>query len=209
MKYQIGEKEYPVIIIRKNNKNTYIRIKNNTIEISTHYLTTKRQISNLLENNQDSIKKMLKQCQQREEKKQNFFYLGKRYDIIKIPTDKVEIINDKIYTTDSQQLKKWYLEQLKIIYTEQYQLCYQKFEEKIPFYRFRVRQMKTRWGVCNRKSQTITLNTELLHYNIEVIDYVIIHELSHLIHFNHSKEFWKTVEKYCPNYKEIKKQLKE
>ena len=67
--------------------------------------------------------------------------------------------------------------------------------------------MKTRWGVCN-KNNSITLNSDLIKYGYEQIDYVIIHELSHFIHFNHSKDFWNLVNKYCKNYKEIRKSLK-
>ena len=68
--------------------------------------------------------------------------------------------------------------------------------------------MKTRWGVCSKKGY-ITLNANLIKYDIKALDYVIIHELSHYVHFNHSKEFWKLVEKNYPNYKECKKILKE
>ena len=69
--------------------------------------------------------------------------------------------------------------------------------------------MKTRWGVCNRKNITVTLNLELIKYDLNKVDYVIVHELSHFVHFNHSKNFWNTVSKYCPKYKQIKKELKE
>jgi hypothetical protein len=69
--------------------------------------------------------------------------------------------------------------------------------------------MRTRWGVCNKKTITVTLNTELIKYNLRCLDYVIVHELSHLVYFNHSKDFWNLVSKYCPNYKEIKRELKD
>ena len=46
--------------------------------------------------------------------------------------------------------------------------------------------MKTRWGVCNIKDNSVTLNSKLIEYDIQALDYVIIHELSHFIHFNHS-----------------------
>ena len=69
--------------------------------------------------------------------------------------------------------------------------------------------MKTRWGVCNKKTNTVTLNSELIKYDISKIDYVIIHELSHFLHFNHSRSFWNQVEKYCPNYKKIRNELKD
>ena len=67
--------------------------------------------------------------------------------------------------------------------------------------------MKTRWGVCNIKNHNVTLNSELYKYDIECLDYVIVHELSHFIEANHSKEFWNQVAKYYPNYKEIRKKL--
>ena len=75
--------------------------------------------------------------------------------------------------------------------------------------KLKIRNMKTRWGVCNRRDDSITLNSKLIRYEIHDIDYVIIHELAHLVHFDHSKAFWQTVEKYMPNYKRAIKNLKE
>ena len=69
--------------------------------------------------------------------------------------------------------------------------------------------MKTRWGVCNTKNNNVTLNYELYKYDIGCLDYVIVHELSHFIEANHSKKFWMVVEKYYPNYKEMRKKLRE
>ena len=86
---------------------------------------------------------------------------------------------------------------------------YNLFDEKIPYPILKIRLMKTRWGVCNRRSNTVTLNTKLIEYSLEKLDYVIIHELSHFVHFNHSKNFWNLVSKYCPNYKLIRKELKD
>ena len=69
--------------------------------------------------------------------------------------------------------------------------------------------MTTRWGVCNTKTYVITLNKELYNYDIECLDYVCIHELSHLVYPNHSSDFWNVVSEYCPNYKEIRKKLRD
>ena len=69
--------------------------------------------------------------------------------------------------------------------------------------------MSSRWGVCNVKSKNITLNSELIKRDIKYLDYVIVHELSHLIYANHSRSFWNLVEENCPNYKEIRKEMKE
>ena len=83
-----------------------------------------------------------------------------------------------------------------------------KFDENIPYPILKIRTMKTRWGVCNRKVKSVTLNFNLVKYDYYCLDYVIVHELSHFVHFDHSKEFWNTVSKYYPNYKIIQKKLK-
>lgn len=65
----------------------------------------------------------------------------------------------------------------------------------------------TRWGSCNRYKD-ISLNCYLIKFNKIVIDYVLIHELCHTIHMNHSKDFWNLVKKHCPDYEQLKKTLK-
>jgi predicted metal-dependent hydrolase len=65
---------------------------------------------------------------------------------------------------------------------------------------------KTRFGSCSGKN-AICFSWRVMCYNEKAIDYVVIHELAHIIHHNHSKEFWSTVEKYMPDYKEAKKIL--
>ena len=68
--------------------------------------------------------------------------------------------------------------------------------------------MKTRWGVCNNKLKVITLNTLLIKKDLKYLNYVIVHELSHFIYQNHSKDFWNVVEENCKDYKRIRKDLK-
>lgn len=74
--------------------------------------------------------------------------------------------------------------------------------------RVRIKEITYAWGTCSSK-QNITINQKLICYPKEVIRYVILHELAHLKYMNHSKEFWNLVETYMPEYKKIKKALKE
>ena len=71
----------------------------------------------------------------------------------------------------------------------------------------RFKKMRSRWGSCNT-NRVITLNTQLIKVKKELIDYVVIHELSHLVHMNHSKVFHSFVSRYIENSKELRKELK-
>lgn len=70
------------------------------------------------------------------------------------------------------------------------------------------RKMKRRWGSCDSKKE-LTFNTNLLKLSLELIDYVIVHELAHIKHMNHSKHFHNLVNKYLTNSKELEKKIKE
>ena len=67
---------------------------------------------------------------------------------------------------------------------------------------------KTRWGSCSGDN-AIRYTFRLLNCPKEVIDYVVVHELAHTIHHNHSKAFWLTVEKFIPDWKTRRKWLKD
>ena len=210
MKYMIDDKYYDVIISKKNNKNTYIRIKDDLkIYVTTNYFVSNSSIMKLLDDNYDYLKKTMDKQRQKQIKNNQFYYLGEVYDIIMYDTKKVEILDNRIYVKDEVLLNKWLKKEIKRLFSERLSVLYNMFEEDIPYPNLRIRKMTTRWGVCNKKNNTVTLNSELIKYSVDKLDYVIIHELSHFIHFNHSKEFWNLVSKYCPKYKEIRKELRD
>ena len=78
----------------------------------------------------------------------------------------------------------------------------------LPDFTLKLRKMRTRWGVCNTRNNTITLNTELLKKELSLIDYVIIHEMTHFFEPNHGKHFWELVGMAIPDYKEKRKKLR-
>ena len=66
------------------------------------------------------------------------------------------------------------------------------------------RNMTSRWGSCNVKNATITLNTILFRKPIICLEYVLLHELVHLVYANHSRDFYNLLESLMPNWREIK-----
>jgi len=203
-------KEYLVDVKRKNNKNTYIRVRDGKIIITTNYFTSVRSIRELLSINASVIEKMIEKQEKKESIEKDFLLFGKSYDIIYDEfLDGVIIDNNVIRVRNFNVLNKWLDKYIKDIYLKHLMEWYNKFEESIPFPNLKIRKMKTRWGVCNIRNNNITLNLSLFKYDIECLDYVIIHELSHFIHPNHSNMFWKLVGKYCVDYKRIRKKLKD
>jgi predicted metal-dependent hydrolase len=77
-----------------------------------------------------------------------------------------------------------------------------KIAEKmnLTFNKITLKKQKTRWGSCSSQ-KNLNFNWQLVHFEPKIIDYVIIHELSHLVNMNHSKKFWDLVAQYDPEYK--------
>jgi hypothetical protein len=79
--------------------------------------------------------------------------------------------------------------------------------QNLPFAKTLIRGQKTRWASCSNR-KTISLNYKLLLVEAPLVDYVLIHELCHTIHLNHSAQFWRLVETHCPDYKQLNAQLR-
>ena len=208
MQIKLDDNYYDVEIIKKNNRNTYIRVKNGIIIVTTNYLTSKSSILKLIDDNKGSITKMINTDNKKQDKTDNFYYFGKQYDVI-YGFNEIEFNGSKIYAPNKTKLDKYILNDIRKIYQNRLDYWYSVFEENIPVPILKIRKMTSRWGVCNIKSHNVTLNYELSKYDIMCLDYVIVHELSHFIHHDHQKGFWLLVEKYYPKYKEAKKMLKE
>ncbi len=210
MEIELDGKNFKVFITRKSIKNMYLKVKVDGLYISCNRLITKGMILSFIESNKKMIIEADKRLQKKEKKKEDFYYLGKKYDIILLNTvSKIEFLDDKVYVRSKTYLNTFLKNESNRIFNERVNICYNLFEEDIPYPKVLIGKMTRKWGYCNKKEKMIKLNFELIKYSIDEIDYVIIHELCHLIEFNHSQKFWKLVKKYKPNYKENQLILKE
>ena len=150
--------------------------------------------------------------------RESHYYQGKRYLLNVIEQKgpaKVEIRNKKfidIYlkkgSTISRReriLTEWYRKQLK----EQVPPLLKKWEKIVGVKTedWGIKQMKTKWGTCNIKAKRIWLNLELIKKPEHCLEYIIVHELVHLLERNHNERFIAHMDKFLPPWRSYKKQL--
>lgn len=145
-------------------------------------------------------------------------YLGRRYvlRIRKGTSDNVKLKGGELIVNYTKQnntdhikhlLTSWYYNHARRIFDQKQNEIIKLFSTfKINHPDFEIRRMKNRWGSCT-KSGKIILNPELIKAPSRCIDYVIIHELCHLVHPNHGKEFYKLQELLNPNWEKWKMKL--
>ena len=141
-----------------------------------------------------------------------YLYLGSMYPV-KIDNDIESIsFNGEMFTVTNINreimiltLKSWYKKKFMEIALPR--LSYFSDKHNLAFHQVRVKEQKTLWGSCSSKNN-INLNYLLIMAPMKVIDYVIVHELVHTIHKNHSTKFWQKIETIMPNYKDARYWLK-
>jgi len=153
--------------------------------------------------------------------RESHYYLGRRY-LLRIHEGNYPTLHPKILCktktyldlyvkeqcTKSQKeviLQEWYRSQLKLILSE----LIPRWEIKLGVQsnKLRVQSMKTKWGSCNTETKNLTFNTELAKKPYECIEYVVVHELIHLIERKHNTTFKAYVDKYVPNWNHLRELL--
>jgi len=150
---------------------------------------------------------------------ESHYYFGERYllNVIYGSTNKskVEIRNDeyidlhvKIGSNKEKKekaMKEWYRKKLKASIPP----IIEKWEKNmnLKVNDWGVKQMKTRWGTCNINAKRIWINLELAKKPLHCLEYIIVHEMSHLLERGHGERFKSIMDKYYPQWKEVKAEL--
>lgn len=149
--------------------------------------------------------------------KESHYYSGKRY-LLKViesnstPNVKLKQNTIELYIrpeTDTAKRKEildeWYRAQLK----ELIPILITKWEKvmAVEVKDFGVKKMKTKWGTCNIEAQRIWVNLELAKKPSNCLEYIIVHEMTHLLERNHNTRFVALMNQFMPNWREVKEEL--
>lgn len=167
-------------------------------------------------------KKLAKQTREKPRefvKRESHFLWGRRYllDVI-ITDDKPNVIIDhkRIHLYVKPRYDK--VKKAEILYEWQKSLFHEFIQQVIPKWEkilgvnvnsYFIQKMKTKWGSCNYNSKNIRLNTELVKKPKDLVEYVIVHEMVHLLVPNHNDNFLTLINKYYPNWREARLELNE
>lgn len=220
-----GTKSIDFEIRRKASlKNTYITVDNEGVFVKTNATTTIEDINKMVENKSTWISKKLELFKSISINKDistgsRLYYLGKSYyvNIIKDKTATDITINfthSKFHITTPLKysdielhnaIESFYKQKAedKIIpLTKKWADSMEVIPEYISF-----RYNKNRWGSCSSTNR-ISFNYHLIKLSSSLIEYVVIHELAHITFKNHSKDFWKLIQNYLPDYKKKEEKIR-
>ncbi|HAC71779.1 MAG TPA: M48 family peptidase [Arcobacter skirrowii] len=176
---------------KKNIKHCYLRVlSNNLIQIRANRYFTILDAKDLIYRKKDWLIENIQKQNSKKLKENEFLYFGEK-----------KLLSD----FQIKDLDKFYKEEIQKIIpslVEKYSNLMQLYPTKISY-----RKNRRTWGSCNFKNE-LNFNILLAKYPIFIIEYIVIHELAHIQHKNHSKDFYFLVEKFSPNYKKIEKFFK-
>lgn len=142
-------------------------------------------------------------------------FLGKKYNVVPIKNQGEILLTEgtlcipqkNMFSTKkiTESLKKWYIQNAEVILIDRTKELLNHLNLK--YKSISIINSKVKWGMCDSK-KNIYLNYKLLFLSHSLIDYVIMHEIIHLIELNHSKKFYNELKRVLPDYKARQQQLK-
>ncbi len=225
--YQLELEEIKIQVTQKRIKNLHLKIcpPNALVKVSAPLRLTQNSIKSFITSRLSWIRekqiKILSQKRLPEKKYLNgevHSFFGKDYELeiletnskpfIILTTDKIKLHIRKNFTPSQRQkiISEWHRISLKKIIPN----YIKKWEEKMNLRvnEFGIKKMKTRWGTCNIKAKRIWINLELAKKHETCLEYIVVHEMVHLLEKNHNKKFFAHMDNFMPDWRHWKKELK-
>lgn len=216
-----------VEIVRKNIKNMYLGIypPNGDIKVTAPIDTDDERVRLFVLTHIARIKKGQRQILEQPRispyqyiDRESHYFRGERYlldvhenatkNMVKLGSTKFIELHLKPNTSTEQRknlLQQWHRKELKLLIPP----LAEKWEKKIGVGvdQWDVKQMKTKWGTCNIEKRRIWINLELSQKSTRCLEYIIVHEILHFLTRHHNDEFLSLMNRYLPNWKQLKKEL--
>ena len=181
--YEIRIEEISIIVTKRKMKNMYLRIRkeDGRVTISAPHQVGRETIERFAESKIDWIRENLEQYEKKNRKS------GQKPQLDKAETERRKIL----LKTAVWRLVKKYEPQMGVCVTG-----------------ITIRQMKTRWGSCNVRTHHININLALFEKPPEYLEYVVVHEMCHILEASHNQVFWAYVTAYYPDWKAVRKRMR-
>ena len=215
-------------LVRRKMKSIRLRIiGNGTLAVSCPMRTPIYEVERAIVKNRDWIRSTtLRALEQNPKSQKREYYTGEKFLFLGVERtlltaqnsrESVQLREDYIFLNvrslddldrKKKLLDKWYIQQTQQIFSQRFYAQIEKFKSLFPYdYKLKIRSMTSRLGSCMINRNTVVLNSKLIYADESLIDYFILHELTHFKYKNHDKDFYALLTYLCPDWKERKKTL--
>lgn len=226
MEEQLTVSNINIDVVRKNIKNIHLGVypPDGVVRIAVPLKTNEDAIRLFIVSKLSWIKRSQKKFEEQErlsdrefKQRESHYFLGKRYllNVIEDKKPRVFVKNKthlnlyvKPNSTQKQKaliINKWYRDELK----KRIPSLIKKWEDlmNVKVTDWRIKQMKTKWGTCNIEQKRVWINLELAKKPEHCLEYIIVHEMTHLSIRHHNEQFLYLMDKYLPNWRQLKTEL--
>ncbi len=214
-KIEVDETSYDVVVTYKKIKMIYIRVENGKLKVSAPVGTTQDFINKtILKHKNQLLEKMKQRIDYYDYRDDGFVFIFNKAYKIKLMNMKHKkcVIHDDVlyvYHKDVRGTVELYLKDILYKYIDERIRYYLKNDFKLKYPKIEIKKYKSRWGCCYTKENRVSFNLSLVYLDKELVNYVIVHELTHFLVPNHSKDFYYEMSKRLKDYKIRQKRLKE
>ncbi len=214
-----------LLLIRKRIKNMYLRVlpPDGEVRLTAPLRTMEAELSRFAAKHRDWILSRQQELRQRSPEPslrclsgEMHFLWGKPYELcvrigescgVFLKGSRIIMVRTDMGTPEEREqlLNEWYRCQLKAVIEKRLPICEEITGKHAA--EWGVRNMRTRWGTCNVLRQRIWLNLQLAKKSPECLDYVILHELTHLYERHHNARFYAYMDVFCPDWRAVRERL--